>query len=63
MTPNCPVGHCGTGGGICVRENECVCPGLWSKVSSIFMIFLWFLTKNSKKSFEDGHLNNIFLEC
>ena len=34
MAPNCPVGHCGTGGGICVRENECVCPGLWSKVSS-----------------------------
>jgi len=31
MDPNCPPGHCGTGGGICVSQNQCVCPGLWSK--------------------------------
>ena len=51
MDPNCPAGHCGTGGGICVRENQCVCPGLWSKVSSIkYYEFLWFLTKKSQNN-------------
>jgi hypothetical protein len=30
MDPNCPEGHCGPEG-ICVSENQCVCPGLWSK--------------------------------
>jgi hypothetical protein len=38
MEPVCPVGHCGPEG-MCVKENECVCPGLWSKNADTGMCY------------------------